>query len=84
MSSLNSEYQKICERLSARLEEVKQVSEQAVEFTIILEDFSSWLLIMKSDVESKQTAALKRDVKTLKVAIEDCEVRLLDLKLLDL
>ena len=82
MSSLNLEYQKICERLSVRLEDVKRVSEQATEFTIILEDFSSWLLIMKNDVESKHTAALKRDVNALKIVIEDCEVQFLNFKLL--
>ena len=74
VSSLNSEYRKICECLALRLEDVKQVTEQAREFTILLDDFWSWLVIMKKDVESKRTAVLKRDVKTLKIVIEDCEV----------
>ena len=74
MSSLNLEYRRICERLALRLEDVKIVSDQATELTMLLEDLSSWLVIMKKDVESKQTVTLKRDVKALKTFIEDCEV----------
>ena len=77
VSHVRTEYRKVCDLLSVRLGDVKQVSDQAKEFTMILDDFRTWLIIMKQEVEKKHSVPIKNDVVALKARIEDCEVGVL-------